>query len=539
MTNDNSENTLKAIDGGRQKRSGRTIAKAVSLHLEGNREGAADVLCKAIDQGEQDPALFSALGHIYYEKGDHQSAARVYRQLTEIEPAHRTAHFNLAVCLGNLKQFGAAAESFRAAIKADAARADAALGLGISLLHAGNAADALEPLEEYLLLFPDREQALFAKAAALQQTGRTAASVEMYRKTLARNPKNTDALSNLVSIFLDKKDSESVKRYSEMLLELQPDAPMAMEALAALAFAADDAPAAAQQCRNLAGVAPDQFENWCNLGVAYHRMGDHGKAAEAYKKACTLNPSAARASLNLGVVHQEMGDLPAARACYERALECDPNQTAASWNLALTLEQLGERNWAEKLYARIPETAPEWCDACFRVGYLQLLRGDYAASAANFEACIAKRPEWPEAYLNAGIAYARAGDGESARRALLEALMIRPDSTEAARGLAALALEQQDYPQAFEMHQKLIEMGDHSPELFFNAGLICQKRGQLDDAATLYRQALAENAGFAEALLNLGHTLMAIGQEDEARSCWRRALREKPEMAQSYFEPSA
>jgi hypothetical protein len=32
---------------------------------------------------------------------------------------------------------------------------------------------------------------------------------------------------------------------------------------------------------------------------------------------------------------------------------------------------------------------------------------------------------------------------------------------------------------------------------------------------------------------------MAIGQEDEARSCWRRALREKPEMAQSYFEPTA
>jgi tetratricopeptide (TPR) repeat protein len=106
-------------------------------------------------------------------------------------------------------------------------------------------------------------------------------------------------------------------------------------------------------------------------------------------------------------------------------------------------------------------------------------------------------------------------------------------------GLAALAPEQEDYPQAFEMHQKLIEMGDHSPELFFNAGLICQKRGQLDDAATLYRQAIQENASFAEALLNLGHTLMTIGQEDEARSCWRRALREKPEMAQSYFEPTA
>jgi tetratricopeptide (TPR) repeat protein len=231
-----------------------------------------------------------------------------------------------------------------------------------------------------------------------------------------------------------------------------------------------------------------------------------------------------------------MGDLSAARACYEKALESDPQSTAAAWNLALALEQLGERQWAEKHYGKIPETAPEWCDACFRKGYLQLLRGAFAASAAAFEACVAKRPEWPEPYLNAGIAYSRLGNADAARRSLTEALMIRPDSLDAARGLAALALEQQDYDQAFEMHRRLIEMGDHSPELFFNAGLICQKRGQMDEAATYYRQALQENADFAEALLNLGHTLIALGHEDEAQSCWRRAIREKPELAQSYFE---
>jgi len=129
------------------------------------------------------------------------------------------------------------------------------------------------------------------------------------------------------------------------------------------------------------------------------------------------------------------------------------------------------------------------------------------------------------------------GETDEARRSLMEALMIKPDSVDAARGLAALALEQQDYEQAFDMHKRLIEMGDHSAELFFNAGLICQKRGQFDEAATFYRQALQENATFAEALLNLGHTLIALGHEDEAQSCWRRAIREKPELAQSYFEP--
>src|SRR5580658_8843827 len=99
MGTETSTHTLKAVDGGRPKRTGRTIAKAVSLHLEGNRDAAAELLAKAIDQGEQDPALFSALGHIHYEQADYPAAARIYRQLAEIDPAHRTAHFNLAVCL--------------------------------------------------------------------------------------------------------------------------------------------------------------------------------------------------------------------------------------------------------------------------------------------------------------------------------------------------------------------------------------------------------------------------------------------------------
>src|SRR5262249_37328585 len=162
-------------------------------------------------------------------------------------------------------------------------------------------------------------------------------------------------------------------------------------------------------------------------------------------------------------------------------LQIDPNQPGVLWNLALVLEQQGERNWAEKLYERIPDEAPEACDAIFRLGYLRLLRGDYAASSQAFQACIDRRPEWPEACLNARIAYARSGDPAQARRYFQDALMVRPDSSDAVRGLAALALEQQDYAEAYDLHRRLIELGERGAELFYNAGLICQKRGMMED----------------------------------------------------------
>ena len=60
------------------KRPNRTLSKAVSLHLEGKLESAAKLLSKAIESGERDPGLYSALGHIQYEMRDYESAAATY-----------------------------------------------------------------------------------------------------------------------------------------------------------------------------------------------------------------------------------------------------------------------------------------------------------------------------------------------------------------------------------------------------------------------------------------------------------------------------
>src|SRR4029453_17110926 len=102
-----------------QKRVSRTLSKAVSLHLEGKLESAAHLLRKAIEDGEREPGLFSALGHIQYETRDFGGAGSTYAQLIEIDPRHRTAWFNLGVCQGHTKDWRSAVESFRKAAEVD------------------------------------------------------------------------------------------------------------------------------------------------------------------------------------------------------------------------------------------------------------------------------------------------------------------------------------------------------------------------------------------------------------------------------------
>jgi tetratricopeptide (TPR) repeat protein len=284
-------------------------------------------------------------------------------------------------------------------------------------------------------------------------------------------------------------------------------------------------------------AAPDRYENWFNLGVASQKIGNLEQAAQAYAQAAVLKPDSASCYLNLGVVRQELNDLGAACSAYETALRIDPDQPGVLWNLALVLEQQGERGEAEHILGRIEQSAPEWGDACFRLGYLRLLRGDYAASAESFETCLRLRRDWIEAYLNAGIAYARLGQTDQARRCFQDAHLLRPEFADAVRGLAALALDQRNLEEALQFHRQLIDLGDHSPELYYNVALICHHRGKLTEAVDYYEKAIEEKPGFAEALLNLGHALKSLGREQEASTCWERAIDEKPELAQGYFEP--
>ena len=517
----------------------RTLSKAVSLHVQGKLEGAAKVLQRAIEGGNNDAALHSALANIQYELRDFVAAASNYAKLAELEPLHRTAHFNLAVCLCHLAEWRRAVDSFRRALEIDRSRYDALLGLATSLLHAGRPAEAGPVLDEYLSLFPENEQAIFGRAVSFHQTGRHAEAATCYRKVLARNPRSEEVLANLVAMFQEKRDLDSLRRYAAMLAELRPESRVALEALSTVAFAEGDYAAAALHCRALVDTTPDRYENWFNLGVASQKTGKLEQAVRAYSQAATLKPDCARCYLNLGVVQQELSDLAAARSSYETALRIDPDQPGALWNLALVLEQQGERAESERVLGRIPQGAPEWGDACFRLGYLRLLRGDYAGSVESFEICLGQRRDWTEAYLNAGIAYARLGQTDRARRCFREAHLLRPDFSDAIRGLAALALDQRNFEEALQLQRQLIDLGDHSPELYYNMALICHQRGRLEQAVRYYELAIEENPGFAEALLNLGHALTSLGREEDARASWERAIHEKPELAQRYFEPPA
>jgi Tfp pilus assembly protein PilF len=99
------------------------------------------------------------------------------------------------------------------------------------------------------------------------------------------------------------------------------------------------------------------------------------------------------------------------------------------------------------------------------MGYLRLKREDYRGAVEAFEGCLKYRPYWPEAQANLALAYSGQGDREHAERLYDKMLEADPKSVDALRGMAALAIQSNDFNTALEHHVRLIDLGERSPEV--------------------------------------------------------------------------
>src|SRR5262249_1622764 len=119
------------------------LLQAIVLHMEGKIGEAIAELERALGGGEKQLDALSALGHLDYESARFAAAAGVYGRVLEREPKHRSCHYNLAVCLEKLGEYGEALREFETAAEINPARAEIKIGAGVSLLRLGRFADAV------------------------------------------------------------------------------------------------------------------------------------------------------------------------------------------------------------------------------------------------------------------------------------------------------------------------------------------------------------------------------------------------------------
>ena len=466
------------------KTSRAALARAVSLHLEGKLGAALKELKEALNVNKAGPGAAIRAGAGSSMSFTNAAAAASYAKLLELRPDHRIAHFNQARCAwpSKLESMDGVAAGFEKSLRADPSRSEAHLGLGTCLLHLDRPNEACRAFDDYLAKHPDHEDALLGRGVSLQKMRRLDEAKNIYLKILAKHPRSEECLITPTEISLSEKDHDRVRQYGEMLLNVNPDAHQAYEALATAAFAGSDFAGAIKNCEGLLVVRAGSFRELVQPGRGasearqFPQGGRRLRAGRAHP-ARVVAEAHPRSRNRAAEIRRSAGGprflrTGQPRAGSEAAWRSLEYRTGASSSRAIRSRP---RNFTD---AAFEETSIYLPKRVVPVGIPAALCAAISGAAAEaFKTCLKKRNDWPEAQLNAGIASWKSGDLLAAAKAFQAVMAARPHNRRELRGLAALTLEQGNYKVALQFHQELIDLGQRGAEAYYNAGNICQKMG--------------------------------------------------------------
>ena len=338
----------------------------VKARLEQRFDEAADFLNRSLALFPQNADALLQLGFVELARNNLAAAEASFAKVLALAPAYADAKFGLAQV------------AFR---KGD---------LDTALDYVGPIAKAQPDNKEFAALLKNVTAAKQAKASApsgqqpeaagvdvgkLMETatrqriaGRYAEAERNYRKALAADPRNADALVGLGLIAAVRKNYDEAARHLRAALAIDKRNLDARLALTRLAVWQDDMAAARERIDRILRDAPNNIEALLLDAQISLIENDYDRAGRAYDRVLAGHPNNVDALIGRGDVLRAKGDAKGARAAYEKALRLDPSSTVIRARLAAPFPT----NWRIDAATEISDLSAglgTWTDSSVSISY--------------------------------------------------------------------------------------------------------------------------------------------------------------------------
>lgn len=264
-----------------------------------------------------------------------------------------------------------------------------------------------------------------AEALALHQQGRLGEAEPIYRRIVATEPDNADALSLLGTLCHQTGRQEEAVDLLRRAIVLKPGQASWHANLGVALKALERYPEGAEALQEALRLRPDYPEALSNLGLVQHQMGQFEAAVASFERAIALKPEMAGFHLNLGGTWLQLGRYDEAEACFRRAVAANPRHPLAHSNLGATLLRLGRLADGEAEMREALRLKPDSAEAMRGLGMALRDQGRMAESLDAYAKANALEPGnirgrqqllFVENYLGRGtpaeaLAHAQAFDG--------------------------------------------------------------------------------------------------------------------------------
>ncbi|MEH2091301.1 tetratricopeptide repeat protein [Nostoc sp.] len=270
---------------------------------------------------------------------------------------------------------------------------------------------------------------------------------------------------------------------------------------------------------NNTNISESRIKSLIQIAVQTHHSGDKDDAE-------SLDQTEVAEILELAVQQQRDNSLLEAEQLYSQVLEKQPDHPEALYGLGMLAQQMGQPEIAEQWLSAASQVQPDSVKTWFSLGNLHLVQEQFSQAEKAYRQALVLLPNSLPIYNNLGYTLQQQGLFAEAIHYYQKALELKPDFIEAETNLGN-ALHAQG---KLSSNQKI-----YYAQLNNQLGVTRKKAGDLKNAVTCHKQAIALQPNFLEAHYNLALTLQEQGELEEAIASYQNLLELNPNYGEVYL----
>jgi len=308
-----------------------------------------------------------------FSQGQFQQALIEANKMLGTYPNSAFLHNIIGASNTSLKDFDAAIESYKKALKINPHYTDAIYSMGVAQQEQGDLDAATTSYNKVLKIEPEYIEAYLNIAKLLKDKGDLEGAILNYKQALKIKPDNAEVSYNMGNTLRDKGDPDAAIESYKKALKIKPDYAEAHNNMGSALRDKGDPDAAIESYKKALKIKPDYAEAYSNMGTALKDKGDPDAAIESYKKALKIQPDFAEAYNNMGTALKDKGDPDAAIESFKKALKIQPDYAEAHNNMGTALKDKGDPDAAIESYKKALKIQPDYAEVHHNMS-LELLK---------------------------------------------------------------------------------------------------------------------------------------------------------------------
>ena len=502
---------------------------------EGKQQEAIIQFSNAIKIDKGYAAAHYDLAKSYMKLGAFAGGYQELQRTVELDPKNIQAKLDLSTLLLAAKQYQKCKDQANAVLALQPNNADAMGLLSSVALAQGDHAEALAQIQHALAIDPNRSN--FHAALALIENGdpATASGSEAeLQKAISLDPKNVMAHLVLSSLLQKKGDVQGARQEASTAVQLDPKNLRARVALVGLELRANDKAASEATLLQGTQAMSDTPQGADLLWDYYARTGEIDKASAAYADLVSKNPKSVPLKVTYAHILIQQRNWSKAQSVSDDLMKSSSSTPEVAVLNGMLLLHANKPNDAFIALQKAEKNAPDNIPLKLMFAQAALAKGDLTDAEQSFQAASRQDPNNLEAARGlAGVAN-QVNDYNLLMQVASTTLTHHPDFSDAYlwKGVAEIHQNQADQAAA-DLHTAIAK-GPTNAAAMEELGALRLSQNKLPEGKQLLEQALAANPNDARALRILAAYYLHEKQEPQAIAAIQQQITKSPSNNEMY-----